>query len=49
MARVRTEEGYAYSAGSIWTMPRRYQGIVGAVTRTRPENTVPALEVILET
>jgi zinc protease len=30
-------------------MPRRYQGIVGAVTRTRPENTVPALELILET
>jgi len=49
MERVRTEEGYAYSASSIWTMPRRYQGIVGAVTRTRPENTVPALEVILET
>lgn len=49
MARIRTEEGYAYAASSIWTMPRRYQGIVGAVTRTRPENTVPALELILET
>jgi predicted Zn-dependent peptidase len=48
MARVRTEEGYAYSASSIWTMPRRYQGIVGAVTRTRPENAVPTLEVILD-
>ncbi len=47
MAQVRTEQGYAYSAGSIWTMPRRYQGIVGAITRTRPENTVPALELIL--
>lgn len=48
MARVRTEEGYAYSVGSIWTMPRRYQGIVGAVTRTRPENTVPTLRLILD-
>jgi predicted Zn-dependent peptidase len=48
MARVRTEEGYAYSASSIWTMPRRYQGIIGAVTRTRPENTVPALRLILD-
>jgi len=48
MARVRTEEGYAYSVGSIWTMPRRYEGIVGAITRTRPENTVPALRLILD-
>ena len=48
MARVRTEEGYAYSASSIWTMPRRYQGIVGAVTRTRPEKAVPTLELILD-
>lgn len=48
MARVRTEEGYAYSAGSIWTMPRRTEGIIGAITRTRPENTVPALKLILD-
>ncbi len=48
MEKVRTEEGYAYSASSIWTMPRRYDGIVGAVTRTRPENTVPALRLILD-
>lgn len=48
MERVRTEEGYAYAASSVWTMPRRYQGIVGAVTRTRPENTVPALRLILD-
>jgi zinc protease len=45
---VRTEEGYAYSAASLWTTPRRYDGIVGAVTRTRPENTVPALRLILD-
>jgi zinc protease len=49
VGRVRTEEGYAYSASSLWTTPRRYEGLVGAITRTRPENTVPAIEVILET
>ncbi len=49
LSRVRTEEGYAYSASSLWTMPRRYDGLLGAITRTRPENTVPAIKVILET
>lgn len=49
LTRVRTEEGYAYSASSLWTMPRRYDGLLGAITRTRPENTVPAIELILET
>jgi zinc protease len=49
LARVRTEEGYAYSASSLWTMPRRYDGLLGAITRTRPENTVPAIRLILET
>ena len=49
LGRVRTEEGFAYSAGSLWTTPRRHEGIIGATTRTRPESTVPAIEVILET
>lgn len=49
MDRVRTEEGYAYSASSLWTTPRRYPGLLGAVTRTQPETAVPAIEVILET
>ena len=48
LGRIRTEEGYAYSASSLWTMPRRYEGLLGAITRTRPENTVPAIEVILK-
>jgi len=48
LSRVRTEEGYAYSAASLWTMPRKHEGLVGAVTRTRPENAVPALQLILE-
>jgi predicted Zn-dependent peptidase len=49
MGRVRTEEGYAYSATSLWTTPREHEGIVGATTRTRPENTAPAIELILST
>jgi zinc protease len=48
MARVRTEEGYAYSASSLWTTPTRYDGLVGATTSTRPETAVPAIEVILK-
>jgi len=48
VARVRTEEGYAYSAASLWTTPRRYEGLLGVVTRTRPENAVPTLRAILE-
>jgi len=49
LARVRTEEGYAYSASSLWTMPRRYDGLLGALTQTRPENVAPAIELILST
>lgn len=48
LTRVRTQEGYAYSASSLWTSPRRYRGLVGAVTRTRPENAPQALRVILD-
>jgi len=49
LSRVRTEAGFAYSASSLWTMPRRYDGLLGAITRTSPENTIPAIELILET
>lgn len=48
LQRVRTDEGYAYSASSLWTTPRRYDGLVGAVTRTRPESAIPAIDVILQ-
>ncbi len=48
LSRVRTEEGYAYSASSLWTTPRRFDGIVGAITRTRSANTVPAIALILD-
>ncbi len=48
VARVRTAEGYAYSASSLWTTPRRHDGLLGVITRTRPENAVPALRLILD-
>lgn len=49
LSRIRTEEGFAYSAASLWTIPRRYPGLLGAVTSTSPENAVPAIKAILET
>ncbi len=49
LGRVRTEEGFAYSATSIWTTPASHEGIIAATTRTRPERTADAIEVILET
>jgi len=49
VARIRTEEGLAYGAASIWTTPRRYDGLLGATTRTRTDATVHVLELILET
>lgn len=46
--RIRTEEGLAYSVSSIWTAPVRYEGLVGALTATRPERTLEALALLLE-
>ncbi len=48
LSRVRTEQGFAYSAASLWTTPERYDGLIGATTRTGSETTVPALQLILE-
>jgi zinc protease len=48
MTQVRTEAGYAYSASSLWTTPRRQDGLVGAVTRTSPENAVAAIRLIMK-
>jgi predicted Zn-dependent peptidase len=47
--RVRTDRGWAYSASSVWTTPARYEGVVGAVTQTKSETTVAAVQLILET
>ena len=49
LGRVRTEEGFAYSATSVWTTPSRHEGIIAATTRTRPEAAADAIDVILET
>lgn len=49
MDRVRTEKGYAYSASSLWTAPSGYEGIVGALTRTKSESTIAAVQLILST
>lgn len=48
MARIRTEEGLAYGVSSLWTAPIRYDGVVGATTRTRPEATVEVIELVRE-
>ena len=48
VSRVRTQEGLAYSASSIWTTPVRSTGIVGAITQTKSESTVAAIRVILD-
>ena len=48
LARLRTQQGLTYAASSIWTMPRRYDGVFGATTSTRPETAVAAIDGILE-
>ena len=48
MTRVRTEQGLAYGASSLWTTPLRYEGLVGAVTSTRAERTLDAVSLTLE-
>jgi zinc protease len=47
--RIRTREGLAYGASSLWTVPLRYDGLLGATTRTRGETTVDAIRLIVET
>ena len=47
-ARIRTREGLAYSAASIWTTPVRSDGIIAAVTQTKSETTVAAIRLIAE-
>ena len=48
MKRLRTEEGYSYSASSVWTTPVVSRGIVGAMAQTKPESTVAAIRAILD-
>lgn len=46
LSRLRTEEGYAYSASSLWTAPPRHDGVLGALTRTKSGSTVAAIRLI---
>ncbi len=48
LARLRTEEGLAYSASSLWTAPARYDGLIGGTTRTRAGATAEAIETMFE-
>ena len=46
-ALLRTREGLAYSASSLWTVSQRDDGLVGALTRTKPETTLAAARLLL--
>lgn len=48
MERIRTEEGLAYGASSVWTTPLRHDGLLGAYTATGAEATPDALRLLLE-
>ena len=48
MDRLRTEMGLTYGASSLWTAPIRHEGLVGAVTSTRPDRTVEATRTLLQ-
>ena len=44
---LRTRQGLTYGASSIWTTSRRDDGLVGALTRTRPGRTLAAARLLL--
>ena len=46
-SEVRTRQGLAYSASSIWTTSSTDDGLAGALTRTRPESTLAAARLLL--
>lgn len=46
-AVLRTREGLAYGAASVWTAPRKHPGLVGALTRTKPDATLAAVRLLL--
>ena len=48
VTRVRTKEGLAYSAASVWTAPMSSVGIIGAITQTKSESTVATIRLILD-
>jgi zinc protease len=48
-ARLRGEEGLAYSASTVWGVAREHERIFGAITHTRAESTVGTTELVLGT
>jgi zinc protease len=46
--RIRTEQGLAYGASAVWTTPQRHDGLVGAVTATRPDRVAQTSALLLE-
>ena len=46
--RIRTTEGLAYGANSVWTTPVRHEGLLGAYTATGAETTPDALRLLRE-
>ena len=46
--RIRTQEGLAYTVGTVWTTPRRSRGIIAATTSTKSESTVEAIRLIAQ-
>lgn len=49
MKELRTEEGLAYSASSIWGASRRHERIFGAITHTKAESTVRSARLLVST
>lgn len=47
--RIRSEEGLAYSAATVWGAGTRHERIFGAFAQTRGEATIAAAEMIRET
>ena len=44
---VRTELGLAYGAGTVWTAPRRHEGVFAAFTQTRSDAAAEAVRAVL--
>jgi zinc protease len=49
LSRLRTEEGLAYHAYSVWTTGNRTERLFGAFTQTKAETTIAAAERMRET
>jgi zinc protease len=47
--RVRTEEGLAYSAGTVWVAGTRHERVFGAFAQTRGEATIATANLIRQT